>query len=135
MKKLVLESTAPFQGLAELVAYREGLFEKEGLLVEFVDRREAAVLLAVVEDLLCRGRPDAVERVQLLERRGVQVDGLLGRRGRRPTRRRGRNRCPDGDEDLTPVLELGRAVELRFVCFIRCAATHEQAPEKYPSKS
>ena len=30
MKKLVLETTAPFQGLAELVADREGLFEKEG---------------------------------------------------------------------------------------------------------
>ena len=29
-KKLVLETTAPFQGLAELVAYDEGLFEKEG---------------------------------------------------------------------------------------------------------
>jgi hypothetical protein len=28
MKKLVLETTAPFQGL--LVAYDEGLFEKEG---------------------------------------------------------------------------------------------------------
>ena len=38
MKKLVLESTAPFQGLAELVAHREGLFEAEGLQVEFVDR-------------------------------------------------------------------------------------------------
>ena len=31
MKKLVLETTAPFQGLPELVAYDEGLFEKEGL--------------------------------------------------------------------------------------------------------
>jgi hypothetical protein len=28
MKRLVLESTAPFQGLPELVAYDEGLFEK-----------------------------------------------------------------------------------------------------------
>ena len=34
MKKLILETTAPFQGLPELVAYDEGLFEKEGLLVE-----------------------------------------------------------------------------------------------------
>ncbi|MDA0652965.1 MAG: ABC transporter substrate-binding protein [Proteobacteria bacterium] len=42
MKKLVLENTAPFQGLCELVAYQEGLFEKEGLLVEWVDR-EAGV--------------------------------------------------------------------------------------------
>src|SRR5213594_793693 len=42
MRKLVLETTAPFQGLPELVAYDEGLFEKEGLLVEWVDR-EAGV--------------------------------------------------------------------------------------------
>ena len=32
MKTLVLETTAPFQGLPELVAYHEGLFEKEGIL-------------------------------------------------------------------------------------------------------
>jgi NitT/TauT family transport system substrate-binding protein len=42
MKKLVLETTAPFQGLPELVAYHEGLFEKEGLVVEWADR-EAGV--------------------------------------------------------------------------------------------
>ena len=40
MKKLVLENTLPFQGLCELVAYQEGLFEKEGLVVEWVDREE-----------------------------------------------------------------------------------------------
>ena len=38
MKKLVLETTAPFQGLPELVAFDEGLFEGEGLAVEWVDR-------------------------------------------------------------------------------------------------
>ena len=38
MKKLVLETTAPFQGLPELVADREGLFEKEGLQIEWVER-------------------------------------------------------------------------------------------------
>ena len=38
MKKLVLETTAPFQGLAELVAFDEGLFEKEGLIIEWADR-------------------------------------------------------------------------------------------------
>src|ERR1700761_7975905 len=43
MKKLVLETTAPFQGLPELVAYDEGLFEKEGLIVEWADRDETAV--------------------------------------------------------------------------------------------
>lgn len=38
MKKLVLESTAPFQGLCELVADAEGLFEKEGLSIEWAQR-------------------------------------------------------------------------------------------------
>jgi NitT/TauT family transport system substrate-binding protein len=38
MKRLVLETTAPFQGLPELVAYDEGLFEKEGLRIEWADR-------------------------------------------------------------------------------------------------
>ncbi len=40
MKKLTLETTAPFQGLPELVAYEEGLFENEGLLVEWADREQ-----------------------------------------------------------------------------------------------
>jgi len=43
MKKLVLETTSPFQGLPELVAYREGLFEREGLAIEWADRDEAGV--------------------------------------------------------------------------------------------
>jgi NitT/TauT family transport system substrate-binding protein len=38
MKKLVLETTAPFQGLPELVADKEGLFAKEGLQIEWVER-------------------------------------------------------------------------------------------------
>jgi NitT/TauT family transport system substrate-binding protein len=42
MKKLTLETTAPFQGLPELVAHDEGLFEKEGILIEWADR-EAGV--------------------------------------------------------------------------------------------
>ncbi len=41
-KRLLLESTAPFQGLPELVAYDEGLFSAEGLEVEFVKRGENA---------------------------------------------------------------------------------------------
>jgi NitT/TauT family transport system substrate-binding protein len=40
MKKLVLETTAPFQGLPELVAYDEGLFEAEGLHIEWADREK-----------------------------------------------------------------------------------------------
>ncbi len=43
MSKVVLETTAPFQGLPELVAYDEGLFEKEGLQVEWADRDESGV--------------------------------------------------------------------------------------------
>ena len=35
---MVLESTAPFQGLPELVAYDEGLFAREGLAIEWADR-------------------------------------------------------------------------------------------------
>jgi NitT/TauT family transport system substrate-binding protein len=41
-KRLVLETTAPFQGLAELIAYDEGLFEKEGLTIEWADRDKDA---------------------------------------------------------------------------------------------
>src|SRR5712692_4711151 len=41
-RRLVLESTAPFQGLPELVARDEGLFAAEGLEVEFVPRGENA---------------------------------------------------------------------------------------------
>ena len=40
--KLVLETTAPFQGLPELVAHNEGLFAAEGVEVEFVKRGENA---------------------------------------------------------------------------------------------
>jgi len=38
MKRLVLETTAPFQGLPELVAYDEGLFAAEGIEVTWADR-------------------------------------------------------------------------------------------------
>ena len=40
MKRLVLETTAPFQGLPELAAYDEGLFAQEGLDVEWADREQ-----------------------------------------------------------------------------------------------
>ena len=43
MKRLVLETTAPFQGLPELVAYDEGLFAREGIQIEWADRDEAGV--------------------------------------------------------------------------------------------
>ncbi len=46
MKTLVLESTAPFQGLPELVAYDEGLFAREGLAIEWADRDEVEIKTA-----------------------------------------------------------------------------------------
>ena len=42
MKTLKLESTAPFQGFPELVAWQEGLFAKEGLEIEWVEREDGA---------------------------------------------------------------------------------------------
>ncbi|HTH99203.1 MAG TPA: hypothetical protein VL574_17430 [Stellaceae bacterium] len=51
MKKLVLETTAPFQGLPELVAYNEGLFEKEGVKVEWANRDEVIESAAGKSDL------------------------------------------------------------------------------------
>src|SRR5262245_22841617 len=40
MKTLSMEATAPFKGLAELVAYDEGLFAKEGIAIEWIDREK-----------------------------------------------------------------------------------------------
>ncbi len=40
MKKLVLETTAPFQGLPELVAFDKGFFAEEGIEVEWADRNK-----------------------------------------------------------------------------------------------
>ena len=62
-KKLVLETTAPFQGLPELVAFDEGLFDAEGLGIEWADREkgvekktETSVTSEVSEDeALSRG--------------------------------------------------------------------------------
>ena len=49
MRTLRLETTAPFQGLPELVAYDEGLFAEQGLDVEFVPREHKAVKATRVE--------------------------------------------------------------------------------------
>lgn len=38
MTKLLLENSAPFQGLPEIVADEEGLFAEEGLEIEWVER-------------------------------------------------------------------------------------------------
>jgi NitT/TauT family transport system substrate-binding protein len=42
-KTLVLETTSPFQGLPELVAFNEGLFAREGLDVQWAERDEAGI--------------------------------------------------------------------------------------------
>ena len=49
MKRLVLESTAPFQGLPELVAYDEGLFAHEGLTIEWAERDKGAARRTAVD--------------------------------------------------------------------------------------
>ena len=87
-----------------------------GHLAELLDRAEAAVLLAVVEDLLRGRRADARQLVELLERGGVEVqrDARLCRR-RRPAGGRRRPRDPAGDDDLAAVLDLGGEVDLRQV--------------------
>src|SRR5499425_1408927 len=43
MKTLVLETTSPFQGLPELVAFNEGLFSREGINVQWAERNEAGI--------------------------------------------------------------------------------------------
>jgi len=85
VKKLVLESTSPFQGLPELVAYDEGLFAKEGLAVEWADRDEAGVKTFTPRErerrcgivtLEC-DQPEEVEKA--LHKAGVIVDSRPGR--------------------------------------------------------
>src|SRR3954465_11512872 len=95
----------------------ESLRSDAGDLAELPDPAEAAVLPAVVEDAPGDARPDAVERVELLQGRGVEVDGSGRRRGRgAPTRARGlgcggRYRAALRDEHLPPVLELRGEVD------------------------
>src|SRR5215213_9581884 len=67
MKKLVLESTSPFQGLPELVAYEEGLFEKEGLIIEWADRDEAGIKVADTSLTDVKGADPFVSHGTLLE--------------------------------------------------------------------
>ena len=67
MKKLVLESTSPFQGLPELVAYDEGLFEKEGLTIEWADRDEAGIKVADTSLTDVKGADPFVSHGTLLE--------------------------------------------------------------------
>src|SRR6266481_1508668 len=67
MKKLVLETTSPFQGLPELVAYQEGLFERDGLTIEWADRDEAGVKTADTTSTDVKGADPFVSHGTLFE--------------------------------------------------------------------
>src|SRR6266705_1541476 len=67
MKKLILETTSPFQGLPELVAYAEGLFENEGLTIEWAERDEAGVKVADTSLTDVKGADPFVSHGTLLE--------------------------------------------------------------------
>ena len=83
MKRLVLESTAPFQGLPELVAYDEGLFEKEGLDIEWVDRDAGAEKKKTVVDVTSpRGLNPFTSHGRLFEQ--GQADMLVAARNPTP---------------------------------------------------
>jgi len=69
-KKLVLETTAPFQGLAELVGYDEGLFEKEGITVEWADREKDVDKSAALHVTSHKGVDPFSSHGKLLERQG-----------------------------------------------------------------
>jgi NitT/TauT family transport system substrate-binding protein len=67
MRKLVLETTAPFQGLPELVAYEEGLFEKEGLTIEWADREKGVEKTTQVDVTSPKGVDPFASHGKLLE--------------------------------------------------------------------
>jgi len=54
-KKLLLETTAPFQGLPELVAYNEGLFAAEGLEIDWIERGQNAPKTALASITTTQG--------------------------------------------------------------------------------
>jgi len=68
MKKLVLETTAPFQGLPELVAYDEGLFAKEGLAIEWADREKGVEKKVEVNVISPKGVDPFASHGKLFER-------------------------------------------------------------------
>ena len=51
MKTLNLETTAPFQGLSELVAYDEGLFAEEGIDITWVDRDPTENVVSITKTI------------------------------------------------------------------------------------
>jgi len=67
MKTLVVEHTAPFQALPELVADAEGLFAKEGLKIRWVDTDEGVDHKAQPDVLDPRGLDPYLSHGRLLE--------------------------------------------------------------------
>src|SRR6266498_3683381 len=67
MKKLILETTAPFQGLPELVAYDEGLFANEGLAIEWADREKDVAKKTEINVLSPKGLNPFSSHGKLLE--------------------------------------------------------------------
>ena len=67
MKTLVVEHTAPFQALPELVADAEGLFAKEGLQIQWVDTDEGVDHKARTGVLDPRGLDPYLSHGRLLE--------------------------------------------------------------------
>jgi hypothetical protein len=80
--------------------------------VEVRERVERTVCLAVVEDLLRRGGTDAGQRVELLERRRVQIE----RRGRRRGTSRRRRSAPLRHDHLLAVGKRRSEIDQLDVC-------------------
>lgn len=69
MKTLTLETTQPFQGLPEIVAYEEGLFEKEGLQIRWADRDKDLTHKGVVTNIIApKGLDPFLSHGRMLER-------------------------------------------------------------------
>jgi NitT/TauT family transport system substrate-binding protein len=69
MKTLTLETTQPFQGLPELVAHDEGLFEREGLAVAWADRDKGSNYQRVATNVIApKGLDPFLSHGKLLEK-------------------------------------------------------------------
>ena len=67
MKTLIVEHTAPFQGLPELVADAEGLFAREGLQIVWANTNEGADHDAATDVLSPKGLDPFRSHGRLLE--------------------------------------------------------------------
>ena len=129
MKKLTLETTAPFQGLPELVAYDEGLFEVQGLEISWADRdagpkagTEKEVNNPVGLDpfashgkLFEQGKADMYNACEWGNYCRVQDTGAGGRQvGRRAIVAFGALVVPENSEAYTPQQMAGRLIGLPY---------------------